>query len=98
MKEKPMPATFCKFVFADEVSKKSVQDALDCAVFLAEFAFGKARARLDAAYRVADDPPCCLIDVSTEVGRYIAVEVSDTFTKLRGDRSFEIYQVDQWKI
>ena len=49
MKEKPMPATFCKFVFADEVSKKSVQDALDCAVFLAEFAFGKARARLDAA-------------------------------------------------
>ena len=93
-----MPATFCKFIFAEDVSKTSVESALDCAVFLAEFAFGKARARLDAAFRVDDDPPRCLIDVSTEVGRYIAVEVADTFTKLRGDRSFEIYQVDQWKI
>jgi hypothetical protein len=93
-----MPVTFCKFVFAEDVSKKSVEDALDCAVFLAEFAFGKTRARIDAAYKVADEPPRCLIDVSTEVGRYIAVEVSDTFTKLRGDRSFEIYQVDQWKL
>jgi len=93
-----MSAKFCKFVFADDVSKKSVQDALDCAVFLSEFAFGKARARLDAAYRLADGPPRCLIDASTEVGRYIAEEVANTFTKLRGDRSFEIYQVDQWKI
>jgi len=93
-----MPGTFYKFIFADDVSKRFIEDAISGAIFLAGYAFDKERASLDSAYAVADDPPRCLIDVSTKVGSYIAEELSNTFTRLRGDRSFEIYQVDQWKL
>jgi hypothetical protein len=93
-----MPASFCKFVFASDISPRFVEDGITCAIFLAEYAFGKARVRIDAAYRVADDPPRCLIDASTEVGRYIAEQLADTFIKLKGERSFEIFKVDEWKL
>ena len=93
-----MPASFCKFVFTEDVSKEFVEDSITCAIFLAEYAFGKATVRLDAAYAVADDPPRCLIDVSSEVGRYIAEELADTMMKLKGERSFEIFKVDEWKL
>lgn len=93
-----MPPTYCKFVFRKDVSKEFVENSINCAIFLAEFTFGKARVRLDAAYTVVNDPARCLIDVSTEVGRFIAEEVADTMIKLRGERSFEIFKVDEWKL
>jgi hypothetical protein len=93
-----MPASFCKFVFSGEVSKRFVEDSIACSVLLAEYAFGKAKVRLDAAYTVADEPPRCLIDASTEVGRYLAENLADTMMKLRGERSFEVFKVDEWKL
>lgn len=93
-----MSASFCKFVFAADISPRFVEDGITCAIFLAEHAFGKARVRIDAAYNVAADPPRCLIDASTEVGRYIAEQLADTFIKLKGERSFEIFKMDEWKL
>lgn len=93
-----MPASFCKFVFAPNISPQFVEDGITCAILLAEYAFGKAHVRIDAAYKVADDPPRCLIDASTEVGRYIAEQLADTFIKLKGERSFEIFKLDEWKL
>ena len=93
-----MPASFCKFTFTEDVSKQFVEDSITCAIFLAEYAFGKVKVRLDAAYTIADEPPRCLIDVSSDVGRYIAEELADTMMKLRGERSFEIFKVDEWKL
>ncbi|MDP8236986.1 MAG: hypothetical protein P9M08_11430 [Candidatus Erginobacter occultus] len=93
-----MPAQFCKFVFADGISRSYVENIIDQAVFLAGYAFGRDRAARDSASAVADDPPRCLIDVSTDVGRYVAEGIAESFTRLRGDRSFEIYQADKWKL
>lgn len=93
-----MSAKFCKFVFTDVVSKQFVEDKIACSIFVAEYAFGKASVRIDAAYTVADNPPRCLIDVSSDVGRYIAEDLADTMIKLKGERSFEIFKVDEWKL
>jgi len=93
-----MPATFCKFTFTEKVSKAFLDDAIACAVFFAEYAFGKARVRIDTAYATADDPPRCLIDTSSDVGRFIAEELAETMMKLKGERSFDVTKVDQWKL
>jgi len=93
-----MPAKFCKFVFADGISRSYVENIIDQAVFLAGYAFGQDLAARDSAFAVADDPPRCLIDVSTNIGRYIAEGVAESFTRLRGERSFEIHQADKWKL
>ena len=93
-----MPASFCKFTFSEEVSKSFVEDTIASAIFLAEYAFDKAKVRLDAAYAIADHPPRCLIDVSSLVGRYIAEQLTDMMIKLRGERSFDVTRVDQWKL
>ena len=93
-----MPATFCKFTFNEDISKSFVEDTIASAIFMAEYAFGKPKVRLDAAYALAEDPPRCLIDISSRVGRYIAEELADMMMQLRGERSFDVIKVDRWKL
>ena len=93
-----MPTTFCKFTFTEKISKSLVENAIASAIFLAEYAFGKARVRIDTAYALAEAPPRCLIDISSQVGRYIAEQLADTMMRLRGERSFDVIKVDQWKL
>ena len=93
-----MPAAFCKFTFSEDISKSLVEDTIASAIFLAEYAYGKATVRIDAAYALADDPPRCLIDISSQVGRYIAEELADMMMQLRGERSFDVIKVDRWKL
>ena len=93
-----MPAQFCKFTFTEEISKPFLDDAIACSIFFAEYAFGKARVRIDTAYATAEDPPRCLIDTSSDVGRFIAEQLAETMMKLKGERSFDVTKVDQWKL
>ena len=93
-----MPASFCKFVFPAGVSRRFVEDTVAAASLLAEYVFSRSRAGIDAAWSVAGDPARCLIDISTPAGRYVAVTVFEILISLRGERSFEIFKVDGWKL
>ena len=93
-----MPANYCKFVFKEGVSKQFVEDSIACVILTAEFAFGKAKTRVHAAYAIADDPSRCLIDISSEIGQYIAETFTDVMIKLAGEGSFEVCKVVKWEL
>jgi len=93
-----MSANLCKFVFEDGVSKQFVDDSIACVILTTEFAFGKARTRVHAAYATAENPTRCLIDISSEIGQHIAELFTDLMIKLAGESSFEVYKVDRWEL
>jgi len=66
-----MPAV-CRFKFPEGTDRETMEANLALAIIAAECTFGKPRVRIAAAYSIAKEKPLLAIDVSTEVGEYIA--------------------------
>ncbi|GEM_PF-6485937 len=91
-----MNPNFCKFVFPANVSPDLLEGLVGLAVLKAERIFGRARTRIYASYTLARTPPCCVIDTSSKVGRFVAeafVALALQFTG--GD--FTVVRLDKWE-
>ena len=93
-----MPATLCKFTFTEAVSQEFIEENIALSILSAEFLFGKAKVRIHGAYATADNPPRCIIDVTSYVGGYIAELFADRMMRLVGERGFDVCKVDRWKL
>lgn len=92
-----MSAAFCKFVFPDTVGVRFLEDVVACAILNAERTFGKAKVRVYASYTVAENPPRCLIDISSEVGRFTAETFVEMVIRFVGEKNFEVFHLDRWE-
>ena len=92
-----MATAFCKFVFPETVSIRFLEDVVACAILNAERTFGKAKVRVYASYTVAEDPPLCLIDISSEVGRFIAETFVEMVIRFVGEKNFKVFHLDRWE-
>ena len=92
-----MATAFCKFVFPETVSIRFLEDVVACAILNAERTFGKAKVRVYASYTVAEDPPLCLIDISSEVGRFIAETFVLMVIRFAVEKNFKVFHLDRWE-
>jgi len=81
----------CKFKFQEKVGKKIIEKQIARAIETAEYTFGQAKVRLHAGYLAADDK--VVIDVSSEVGEYIAQIFIGLMTRQLGEEKFTVERI-----
>ncbi|MFC1799403.1 hypothetical protein ACFL2Z_00615 [Candidatus Eisenbacteria bacterium] len=83
----------CRFKFSDNLTKGDIETQLALAITAAECTYGRARVRISAAYFIAKDRPAVVVDVSTEVGEYIAQAFTELMTRLISEENFTVERV-----
>lgn len=85
----------CRFTFDDAVSREAIEGQLSLAVLVAECVFGQARVRLNVSYLTSDDSRCLAVDVSHEVGAYIAQVFTGLLIRYVGEERFGVERVEK---
>lgn len=70
----------CKFNFPKELDRETIEIQIALAIITAECFYGKPKVRIDASYIMSEDGSQIVIDITTEVGKFIA----QVFTGLMG--------------
>lgn len=78
----------CKFEFAEGISKELIEKQIAAAIISAECFFGSARVRLHAGYAISDGK--AVIDVSSNVGEYVAQVFTGLMTRQIGEKNFTV--------
>jgi hypothetical protein len=86
--------TVCRFTFTEETKRELIEAAIASAIFSAECFFGKPRVRLSAGYYMSLDKPECVVDVSTEVGEYIAQVFTGIVLNTLGEDKFQVRRIE----
>jgi len=81
----------CKFKFQEKVGRKTIEKEIARAIETAEYTFGQAKVRLHAGYLATDDK--AVIDVSSEVGEYIAQIFIGLMTRKLGEDKFTVERI-----
>lgn len=81
----------CKFSFKQHISKKILEEHITLAIVTAECVFSQAKVRLHAGYTATDDK--AVIDVSSDVGEYIAQVFTGLMIKHLGEDSFKVERI-----
>jgi len=81
----------CKFKFQDEIGKEAIEDEMARAIKTAEYTFGQAKVRLHAGYLATNNK--AVIDVSSEVGEYIAQIFIGLMTDRLGEDKFTMERI-----
>lgn len=81
----------CKFKFRDEIGKDTIEDEMARAIKTAEYTFGQAKVRLHAGYLATNNK--AVIDVSSEVGEYIAQIFIGLMTDRLGEDKFTMERI-----
>jgi hypothetical protein len=81
----------CKFKFQDEIGKDAIEDEIARAIKTAEYTFGQAKVRLHAGYLATNNK--AVIDVSSEVGEYIAQIFIGLMTDRLGEDKFTMERI-----
>lgn len=84
----------CRFTFDGSQSSEAVEGQLALAIAVAECMFGQARVRLDAAYLMDSDGRQLVLDVSTEVGRWVAQAYTGLLIRELGEERFSVERVN----
>ena len=80
----------CRFTFPPGINRSGIEGQLAQAIISAECLFGQARARLDAAYVMSSDGRRLVLDVSNEVGEYIARLFTGLLIRELGEEGFSV--------
>lgn len=83
----------CKFTFIDGTKREWIEGHLSWVIFNAECIFGKSKVRMAASYFASDNKPECVIDVSTEVGEYIAQLLTGIMIQELGEEGFAVEKI-----
>lgn len=78
----------CRFEFEKGVKPKLIEDKVDLAIRTAEHAFGETKVRLSVAYLVKKNK--AIIDVSNEIGKYVARVFTGFMTESVGEDKFTV--------
>jgi len=81
----------CKFKFQDEIGKDTIEDEMARAIKTAEYTFGQAKVRLHAGYLATNNK--AVIDVSSDVGEYIAQIFIGLMTDRLGEDKFTMERI-----
>jgi len=81
----------CKFKFQEEIGKEAIEDEITRAIKTAEYTFGQAKVRLHAGYLATNNK--AVIDVSSEVGEYIAQIFIGLMTDRLGEDKFTMERI-----
>lgn len=84
-------AEICRFKFMEGVSKELIEEQIALAIITAECTFGQARVRLHASYAASDGKAA--IDVSSDVGEYIAQVFTGLMIRTVGEESFSVERI-----
>ncbi len=82
----------CQFTFVPGVDREAVEAQLALAIVVAECMYGQARVRLSAAYLMSEDGRRMVIDVSDEVGEYIAQLFPGLMIRQLGEEQFDVHR------
>lgn len=81
----------CRFKFREKAGRKNIEKEIARAIETAEYTFGQAKVRLHAGYLATDDK--AVIDVSSEVGEYIAQMFIGLMTRKLGEDKFTVERI-----
>lgn len=81
----------CKFKFQESIGKEAIEDEIARAIKTAEYTFGQAKVRLHAGYLATNNK--AVIDVSSEVGEYIAQIFIGLMTDRLGEDKFTMERI-----
>jgi hypothetical protein len=84
-------ADVCKFKFYEKVGRKVIEKQIARAIETAEYTFGQAKVRLHAGYLATSDK--AVIDVSGEVGEYIAQIFIGLMSNKLGEDKFSVERI-----
>jgi len=79
-----------KFTFLCGTDRIWIENAISESVISAECYFGAIKVRMDAAYSISWKKWKCEIDASTEVGKYIAGQLTGRAIKEFGEEGFAV--------
>ncbi len=83
----------CRFQFPESVGREAIETQLALAIVSAECAFGQPQVRISAAYFISRDNLQVAIDVSTEVGEFIAKLFTGMMIRAIGEDKFSVERV-----
>jgi len=81
----------CKFKFQESIGKEAIEEQIARAIKTAEYTFGQAKVRLHAGYLATNNK--AVIDVSSEVGEYIAQIFIGLMTDRLGEDKFTMERI-----
>ena len=83
----------CRFTFPDDIEKKQYEDQLAQAFIVAESIYGRPKVRINAGCYIAPEKSQLIIDVSTEIGEYIAQVFTGLITRALGEENFTVERI-----
>jgi hypothetical protein len=86
----------CKFEFKRGISKSLIEEQLAFAIIAAECTFGQAKVRLYASYAASEGN--LVIDVSSDIGGYIAQVFTGLAIRKIGEKRFTVERISKNKI
>jgi len=82
--------TVCRFEFKKEMDREEVEVRVALAILAAERVFGKPKVRISAGYLISEDGSQAVVDVSTQVGEFVAEIFTGMLIKRLGDTGFVV--------
>jgi hypothetical protein len=83
----------CRFELTENVHRETIETQLALAIVSAECAFGQPQVRISAGYFISKDNSRVVIDISTEVGEYIARLFTGLMTRAIGEDKFSVDRI-----
>lgn len=81
----------CRFKFKRGMDRKTIEEQISLAIITAECTFGQAKVRLNAGYVISGNR--AVIDVSSDVGEYIAQVFTGLMTRKFGEDRFTVERI-----
>jgi len=81
----------CTFTFPKNTGRDIIESAVNSEIFTAECVFGKPKVKVSGvAYYVVADDSRCVIDVSNQIGEYVAQVFTGIVMNTLGDDALQV--------
>ena len=87
--------SICRFRFRPEIDREIIEAQLALAIVVAECMHGPARVRLGTGYLLSDDARRLVMDVSHEVGEYVAQLLIGLLIREIGEDEFSVERLQR---
>jgi len=84
----------CRFEFIENTEGKLFEDQLAQAFIVAESIYGRPKVRINAGCYISPQKPQLVIDVSNEIGEYIAQVFTGLITRALGEENFTVERIE----
>ncbi len=85
--------TVCRFTFSDDIENAEYEEQLAQAFIVAESIYGRPKVRINAGCYISSEKPQLIIDVSSEIGEYIAQVFTGLIIRALGEENFTVERI-----